>query len=448
MNDQRDKTLPHEGRHRVSSHRPSRSSRGAVREPVRHGQLHSKRPWATVAKFVVAIVAVACVGGASIVAIAAWDIARLGKPGIHIEHIPGAAGATGDAVTAIDGEVNLLLAGTDTRTGQGGVFESKDELAGSSGVGKNDVTMLLHISADHSNATVVSFPRDMVIPIPSCTAPDGKTTPASKGAMMNTTLIRGDLSCTVRTVETLTGVHIPFAAKITLEGVTAMSNAIGGVTVCLATPIVERHTNPPLNLAAGPQTLEGAEALSFLRSRYGVGDGSDLGRISNQQVFLSALVRKVKSAGVLGNPLALYPLAKAAVSNMQFSDTLTDPTTWVKIGLALKSIDLSRLVFVQYPTVPNPRDPNRVIPDTVNAGAVNLALRTDQPLQLTGKLGEAAVLDPNAPSASPTPTEVPSASPSPGTSSSPSPSTPTTVTLPPTVTGQTAAEQTCSKKNR
>ena len=134
--------------------------------------------------------------------------------------------------------------------------------------------------------------------------------------------------------------------------------------------------NPPLNLAAGPQTLEGDEALSFLRSRHGVGDGSDLGRISNQQVFLSALVRKVKSAGVLGNPLALYPLAKAAVTNMQFSDTLTDPTTLVKIGLALKSIDLNRLVFVQYPTVPNPRDPNRVIPDTVNAEAVNLALRT------------------------------------------------------------------------
>ena len=65
-----------------------------------------------------------------------------------------------------------------------------------------------------------------------------------KGAMINTTLIRGDLSCTVRTVETLTGVHIPFAAKITLEGVTAMSNAIGGVTVCLATPIVERYTIP------------------------------------------------------------------------------------------------------------------------------------------------------------------------------------------------------------
>jgi LCP family protein required for cell wall assembly len=429
----------------VSSHKPSRSPRGAPAEPVRHGQLHSKRPWATVAKILVAIIAVAGVGGASIVAIAAWDVARSVKPGIHLEHVPGAAGATGDKVTAIDGEVNLLLAGTDTRTGQGGAFETKDELAGSSGVGKNDVTMLLHISADHSNATVVSFPRDMVIPIPSCTAPDGKTVPATRGAMMNTTLERGDLSCTVRTIETLTGVHIPFAAKITLEGVTAMSNAIGGVTVCLATPVVERYTIPPLNLAAGPQTLEGAEALSFLRSRHGVGDGSDLGRISNQQVFLSALVRKVKSAGVLGNPLALYPLAKAAVTNMQFSDTLTDPTTLVKIGLALKSIDLNHLVFVQYPTVPNPRDVNRVIPDTVNAEAVNLALRTDQPVQLTGKLGEAAVLDPNAPSASPTPTDTPSASPSDGTIASPSPSAPATVTLAPTVTGQTAAEQTCTK---
>ncbi|MEO7005696.1 MAG: LCP family protein [Terrimesophilobacter sp.] len=429
----------------MSSHRSSRSSRGG-NEPVRHGQLRSKRPWATVAKLAVAVVAVLGVGGVSIVAIAAWDVARSVQPGIHLEHVPGAAGATGGAVTAIDGEVNLLLTGTDTRTGQGGAFQSKDELAGSSGVGNNDLTMLLHISADHSNATVVSFPRDMVIPIPSCTKPDGKTTPASKAAMMNTTLIRGDLSCTVRTVETLTGVHIPFAAKVTLDGVIAMSNAVGGVTVCLATPVVERYTIPALNLAAGLQTLEGAEALSFLRSRHGVGDGSDLGRISNQQVFLAALVRKVKSAGVLGNPLSLYPLAKAAVTNMQFSDTLTDPTSLVKIALALKSIDLHHLVFVQYPTVPNPRDQNRVIPDSVGAAAVDLALRTDQPVQLTGKPGEAAVLDPNSPSASPNPL-APSDSPSAEANASPSSSTPATVALPATVTGQTAADQTCTRGN-
>ena len=90
--------------------------------------------------FVVFLVAVVGIGGASIVAIAAWDVARSVKPGIHLEHVPGAAGATGGKVTAIDGEVNLLLAGTDTRTGQGGAFETKDELAGSSGVGQNDVT--------------------------------------------------------------------------------------------------------------------------------------------------------------------------------------------------------------------------------------------------------------------------------------------------------------------
>src|SRR6185437_10643347 len=136
----------------------------------------------------------------------------------------------------------------------------------------------------------------------------------------NTTLSTGGLSCVVLTAEALTGLTIPYAAEISFDGVSAMSDAVGGVTVCLATPLTDPYVG--LNLPAGQQTLVGAQALAFVRSRHGVGDGSDLGRISNQQLFLSALLRTVTSAGVLTNPLTLYTLAKAATSNATLSDTL------------------------------------------------------------------------------------------------------------------------------
>jgi LCP family protein required for cell wall assembly len=417
---------------------------------MRHGQLGKRGPWGTILKFLVAIVAVVSVGGASIVAFAAWDVVSQGKPGIHLEQLPGHSAKPVDNINAIEGGVNLVLTGTDTRTGQGGAF--KGDLNSSSGIGNNDLTMLLHIAEDHASATVVTFPRDLIVPIPSCPTEGGGEYPASDAAMINTTLARGGLSCTVRTISSLTGLQIPFAAKITMDGVKAMSNAVGGVTVCLASPVIDRFTAPPLNLAAGPQTLKGAKALSFLRSRHGVGDGSDLGRISNQQVFLSALVRTVKSDGVLGNPLALYPLAKAAVSNMEFSDTLTNPKTLVQIALALKGIDLSNVVFLQYPVVDYPLDRNRVIPNPVAAQALGAALLADQPVKLSGKTGIGASLAPSStPSPSETPSTAPSASSSPG-SASPSPGTstpsPTPVTLPSTVTGQTAAQETCTKGNR
>ena len=403
--------------------------------PVRHGQLPKSHPLATIAKVLAATIAVVAVSGGAVGAFALYGTISNIKPGIHLTHAGGApvADAT-PKVGPIDGEVNLLLAGTDTRTGQAG-YQTKDQLAGSSGVGNNDVTMLLHISADHTSATVVSFPRDMVN-IPLC----GRSI---SPAMFNSTLSRG-LSCTVSTVEKMTGLTIPFAGIITFDGVIGMSNAVGGVTVCLATAVKDPYTDPQLDLAAGEQTLVGAEALSFLRSRHGVGDGSDLGRISNQQVFLSALTRKITSGGVLGNPLTLYKLANAAVSNVQLSDTLTNPTTLVSIALALKGIDLSKIVFVQYPTGADPANPNRVVAQTAPAAALAAALKSDQPISLTGTLGRAAVADPNATlPATPIPsTPAPSGSAAP---SAPATPVPTSISLPSTISGQSANQTTCTQ---
>jgi LCP family protein required for cell wall assembly len=428
-----------------------RNERGAG-VPVRHGRLGRRGPVRSIGRFLAFAVVVLTVSTGTVVAVAAWDVASSVKPGIHLAHNADTPGTTasGADVAAITGGVNLLLTGTDTRTGQGGAYATSAELEASSGAGSNDVTMLLHIAENHQSVSVISFPRDLMIPVPECPKADGSTASAASRVMMNTTLARGGLSCVVSTIEKLTGLRIPFAAQISFNGVTAMSNAVGGVTVCIASPINDLNTNPPLHLAAGQRTIVGDEALSFLRSRHGVGDGSDLGRISNQQVFMAALARKVESGGVLGNPVTLFSLAKAATSNMVLSDTLTNPTTLVQIALALKDTGLANMVFLQYPTVADPRDVDRVVPQSSGAELVNAALVADQPIVLSGLPGRAAVLD-----ASATPAPVPEASGSPSPSASvpatplgtaPTPM-PTGAVLPASVTGQTAAEQTCSKGN-
>jgi LCP family protein required for cell wall assembly len=427
---------------------PLRPRRRNAPIAVRHGRQKKAHPLATVAKILTAVLGVFVVSIGSVAAIAAWDVARSVKPGIHLAQLPGHTQQAIPSVAAIQGGVNMLLTGTDTRTGQGGVYSSSSELEASSGAGNNDVNILIHIAQNHQSVTVVSIPRDLEVPIPACPNGNGGTYGASSQAMMNTTLSRGGLSCDVLTVEKLTGLSIPFAAEITFDGVSAMSNAVGGVTVCLATPVIDKYTTPALNLPAGQQTLVGATALSFLRSRHGVGDGSDLGRISNQQVFMSALARKIVSGGVLSNPFDMYPLAKAAVSNMTLSDTLTNPTTLVQIGLALKDVGLQNMVFLQYPAISDPEDPNRVIPDEAAASVLNDALVADQPVTLSGAPGRAAVLETPAPTpgatapATTAPTPAATA-PATGTSTSSSGA----VVLPSSITGQTAAETTCTKGN-
>ena len=408
---------------------------------VRHGRLKDRKPHVTILKLICSALAVALVSGAGVAAYAVVDTVAAIKPGIHLVTAPGQSPPPAPAIGAVDGAVNLLLTGTDTRTGQGGAFSTSAELAGSSGAGNNDVTMVLHVSADHKSATVISIPRDLMAPIPTCPDPSGGTQPATDYGMFGSTLSRGGLSCVVLTAEALTGLSIPYAAEISFDGVIGMSNAVGGVPVCLATAVTDPYVG--LHLAAGQQTLVGAEALAFVRSRHGIGDGSDLGRISNQQIFLSALLRKVTSAGVLSNPVTLFSLARTAITNMRLSDTLTQPTTMVAIALALKNISLSNFVFLQYPTGTDPQNINRVVPASEGVTALKTALAADEPVQLTGGTGLAAAA-PSAtqPPASPSP--VPSAAPS--TTGTPAPSS-TAVPLPSSITGQTAAQQTCTKGN-
>ena len=425
---------------------PSNTER--LRPIARHGRLRRARAAGAFFRTIAIALAVVLVSTVAVAGVAVTRLTSSIQAGVHLQHVSGATAPPG--VAAITGGVNLLLVGTDTRTGQGGQFSTKQELAGSSGAGNNDVTILLHIAQDHRSAMVVSFPRDLILNLPSCPSPNGGSYPPSSNRMLNATLSRGGLACPVLTIEKLTGITIPYAASISFDGVAAMSEAVGGVTVCVAHSMNDPYTG--IFLSAGDHTLEGEEALAFVRSRHGVADASDLGRISSQEVFLSALARKIESDGVLKNPIELYSLATAAAQNMQLSDTLSGLDTMVSVALALKSVPLENIVMIQYPTGSAAAFPGRVVPIPNLDAAVNNALVNDLAVQLTGKTGRGAVLS-TAPPVAATPTATPTSTkggkPAPakekgGITRAPTAAATPLTQLPAAVTGQSAAQQTCA----
>lgn len=415
-----------------------RSNRAQPLTAIRHGRLKKSNPFGTLAKFTSAALAVLLVSGASVAAIAALDVANSVKPSVHLANEK-KLGDTVKQIASIDGGVNLLLIGSDSRAGQDPMFGGPDETGD-----LNDVTMLLHISQDHKNASVISFPRDMFVPIPECPLPDGDTSDAMSRQKINTTLSYGGMACTVLTVEALTGLSIPFAAEVQFSGVMALSTAVGGVPVCVAERIEDEYTG--VFLDPGMHELQGVDALQFLRTRHGIGDGSDLTRINNQQVFLSSLVRTVKSADTLSDPLKVYSLAKAATGNMTLSASLNDVGTIASIAMALKDIPLEDIVFVQVPTGGTE---GGVVPSQPDFDDMFAAIAADQPLKLSGAMGRGATLDPNAPApvadvpAADAPAVDPAA-PVDGAPVDPAADPSGGVVLSDRATGQTAGELTCS----
>ncbi|PPF56508.1 LytR family transcriptional regulator [Clavibacter michiganensis] len=404
--------------------RESRGTEGIAR----HGRLRRPSASRTVAAAIGVVTAVAVVGSGSVAAIAAWDIART----VRANSVDISDGdALPPSIGAIDGGANVLLVGGDTREGQGDGFGTG---AGVQTGNLNDVTMLLHISEDHTRATVISFPRDMLMSMPACRSQDGTTeVPAQDDVQINVALKNGGLPCVVRAVEGITGLDIPYGGVIQFTGVIEMSNAVGGVPVCLANPIDDWRTE--LDLPAGVVPLQGEDAVQFLRLRHGIGDNSDLSRISNQQVFLSALLRTVTSSDTLTNPAKLYGIARAAVDNMSLSTSLDSPAAITSLALTIKDIPLDEFVFVQYPTTY--LESGRVAQDVATGDRMMRLIASDADFALApDSTGQGVVLaEPTDPAAAPPADPAPPASD--GSAAPPA-------VLPEGVTGQTAATETCS----
>ncbi|MFT2690090.1 LCP family protein [Clavibacter zhangzhiyongii] len=231
-------------------------------------------------------------------------------------------------------------------------------------------------------------------PSPRASAPTARARhPPCPPQPLNTALSDGGLPCVAKTVAQFTGLDIPYAALIEFNGVIEMSNAVGGVPVCLASPLKDKRTD--LDLPAGVTPLQGKQALQFLRTRHAVGDGSDLARISNQQVFLSALVRTMKQSSTLSDPTRVYGLAKAAVDNMQRSTSL-DYQTMASMALALKDIPLDQVRFLQYPGTTNGTGvyAGKVQPLKTDGDQLMQLLKADAPFEVkAGNTGLGAVAE-------------------------------------------------------
>lgn len=402
---------------------------------ARHGQQKRARGWQQALKLLGIAMTVVLVSAVGVAAYVVYDITR--PFATNAVQLPGQEELPPDLGAYKDG-FNLLLVGVDTCEQEYAHFfgdrcpvDENGILLPDENATLNDVNMLVHVSAEPRRVTAVSFPRDLQIPIPSCVDADGDTRSAMTKQPINSAYSYGELACVAATITALTGQDIQFAASVTFGGVIEITNAIGGVEVCVASPINDPDAN--LFLTAGNHTIAGIDALQFLRSRHGVGNGGDLGRISNQQQYLSSLVRKVTSDEVLNNTGALMKLVTTGFANVTPSTSLTNPVLAAQIALAMKSVPLDDIVFVQYPTLEDPENANHLVPDYEGADVLFAAIAANQSLHITNVPTEddgVVLADPAAP-------------PVPEASASGAP----VVELPSNVKGNSAATVTCSNGN-
>ncbi|MGW6922990.1 LCP family protein [Streptomyces sp. NPDC054950] len=290
--------------------------------------------------------------------------------------------------------LNILLIGSDARdTAEnqklGGAKDTFD------GPPLADVQMLLHISADRSNMSVVSMPRDTLLDIPKCTDPDdGTTYGALTDEMTNVSLGRGGPGCTVATWEKLTDIHIDHFMMIDFSGVVSMADAIGGVPVCVDANVYS-HTSTGkgsgLKLEEGTHAVKGKQALQWLRTRYGFEDDTDLARAKAQHMYMNSMVRELRANAKLTNPNKLRKLAEAATKAITVDDGLDTITKMYDLAGELKKVPTERITMT---TMPNRYQGSRVVP-TDDAKQLFRLVRED--IALDGKDAKKAT-------ASPTPT--------------------------------------------
>jgi LCP family protein required for cell wall assembly len=273
--------------------------------------------------------------------------------------------------------LQILVLGSDTRTGNTGAFFGDE--SDSSGDGNSDVMMLVTLSADRENVTVVSFPRDLLVPLPSCIDPTGgDPSPAMDLGQLNGALGEGGPGCTVAAINNLTGLTIDHFMMADFNAVKELSTTLGGVEVCVEEPVDDEYSG--LSLPAGTSEVEGDQALAFLRTRHSFGDGGDTGRIAAQQSFLASMARKVRAEGTLTNLPRVYAIAETITRNLTVNEELSQPAELLKIADRLKDVDLGNIAFVTVPTEPWVEDPNRLVLDEEGAAPLFDALREDRGL--------------------------------------------------------------------
>ena len=289
------------------------------------------------------------------------------------------------------GEQNILLVGLDTRTdAQGNPLPQAllDQLhAGSASDGgdNTDTMIAIHIPAGGAGATAFSIPRDSYVQLAggygkhkiNSAYTYAQVAAAAKlraqgvgGAELNVQAAQAGAKNAIQTLQQFTGLTFNHFASVNLVGFYNISQAVGGVPVCLNTPVKDSYSGA--NFPAGPQTISGAQALAFVRQRHGL-PGGDLDRIKRQQVFMASLAKTVLSGGTLTDPAKISALIDAV------KKTVTLDQGWDVLGFAqqMQSMSSGKISFQTIPVLNVAlRTPNDGEAVEVNPQQVQAAIRT------------------------------------------------------------------------
>lgn len=301
------------------------------------------------------------------------DISPLLGPDRPAAALPPEDGSSGKAV-------NILLMGSDDRSGENGA------IGGDEAGKRNDTTLIMHISADRSRIDVVSIPRDTVVRVADCTLEDGSTVKGWTG-MFNIAFANGakegsnaaGAACTIKTVESITGLFIDHFAVIDFVGFRDMVDAVGGVPMCIPNDVTDAYSGT--NLTAGGQVLNGTQALAYARMRHGDGlSGSDLDRIDRQQQLLKNLASKILSAEMLYRPQDVTNFVKAVADSLTVDEELGDLDFLLGLAYSLRNLDPNTgIVMSTAPVETYPADKNRV-QFSAKAQSIWDAIYNDQPI--------------------------------------------------------------------
>ncbi len=296
-------------------------------------------------------------------------VASLGAYAVyrHLEGNIKVVNVSGLAHRSIYGAQNVLLLGSQTRKGQGKGFGSNPSLDTSN----SDNLLLVHLDARHTYAIILSIPRDTIVYEPGCRARpsigNGIWGPY-QSAIIDGAMNIGGPSCAVSTVKDLTGVKLDHFVMFDFNSFRTMVDAIGGVQVCVP-PGGYHDPWSHLNLTGGRHLLTYNEALAYVRTRHGVsadGDtGGDLPRIMLQQAFLSSVIQKVSSQGILSNSVQLLKIADTATKALTVNQGLDSATKLLGLARTLVHLRAKHVTLITMPTVPdpNPADSGRLLPE-------------------------------------------------------------------------------------
>ncbi|MFJ8310771.1 MULTISPECIES: LCP family protein [unclassified Streptomyces] len=309
-------------------------------------------------------------------------------------------GVSADRPAASTKGSNVLVIGSDTRSGDNAQYGH-----GTGDIGRSDTAFVMHVYSDQKHAVAVSIPRDSLVDIPPCKLPNGSWTTTKHNVMFNSAFevgetVAGNPACTQNTVEKLTGLRVDHTVVVDFAGFAKMTEAVGGVQVCVPNDVYQGDLNPNLHhkgsmiFAKGPQEVSGQKALDYVRIRHGIGDGSDIGRIQRQQAFVGSLIKKVKGNGL--DPTSLLPLANAATKSMTVDPGLGSADKLISFAMSMKNIDLHNTKFV---TMPWRYEGARVAVVKPEADALFAALKADRTVDGQDAGGKGAKSSPS-PSAS------------------------------------------------